>query len=674
MEAKENILIKIKSKYILNNIFDYQIDYFFKYKLLKYSKALQSKFEFGKIEYKKIFPLIKYKMISPENVIKNKDKFLENLSKEEKYLLKEIMNKIILSSYDDQMKEFLEKEPDSYFIINDEKMVDLFIENSICINNIKLEIKLTEKLLNSKDFMLYMDKIQDNPIFINFISNDIDNCTEKLDKIKISKLPRIGLDFPYYNNLSPNNILEFSYNGNISSNDFKIINNFQNLTRLKLINNLEECEALINFKNLLFLSIQNCPSAEIIIESEEISKNIKYLELDDGEILKFKFNNEPTKNKINFCNLEYLYFQYDIIDFDKSKNIKKLKEDKIELISSKMDFYLNLLLNCRKIKAIDLNVYQITKINQNQLNLFYEVFKSLCLNSLTISSAFENDIVFNLIQSQNISKFCKNMKLYITDLGILDYIIKNYMNLETLEINIEEKIAKYRINTPNNDTIRILNDKLYQKYETFKPHNNWLKICENQKGRIKKLILNNSNFQIIQQNIYCYSFSMLVELRLKNIPINTNTLPLFKSKSTNIYFPSLKIFIIRIMRYIDSFYQLEFKRKTLLNNLGNLENPFNINMNLIENKAIENFAKNIDKIPNVQHLVLNFMLPGIKKDILKKMLDKILDLKFLINLDFSINSTDEQKPIKNNQLMKLFPKLKQSKILLCSKLNICADI
>ena len=248
------------------------------------------------------------------------------------------------------------------------------------------------------------------------------------------------------------------------------------------------------------------------------------------------------------------------------------------------------------------------------------------------------------------------------------------MNLETLEINIEEKIAKYRINTPNNDTIRILNDKLYQKYETFKPHNNWLKICENQKGRIKKLILNNSNFQIIQQNIYCYSFSMLVELRLKNIPINTNTLPLFKSKSTNIYFPSLKIFIIRIMRYIDSFYQLEFKRKTLLNNLGNLENPFNINMNLIENKAIENFAKNIDKIPNVQHLVLNFMLPGIKKDILKKMLDKILDLKFLINLDFSINSTDEQKPIKNNQLMKLFPKLKQSKILLCSKLNICADI
>ena len=97
-------------------------------------------------------------------------------------------------------------------------------------------------------------------------------------------------------------------------------------------------------------------------------------------------------------------------------------------------------------------------------------------------------------------------------------------------------------------------------------------------------------------------------------------------------------------------------------------------MNLIETQAIENFSNNINKIPNVQHLVLNFMIPGIKKNILKNMLDKIFDLKFLVNLDFSINSTNEQKPIKNNQLMKLFPKLKQNNIMLPSKLNICVDI
>ena len=56
---------------------------------------------------------------------------------------------------------------------------------------------------------------------------------------------------------------------------------------------------------------------------------------------------------------------------------------------------------------------------------------------------------------------------------------------------------------------------------------------------------------------------MLIELRLKNIPINVNTLPLFNN-NTNLYFPSLEVLVIRIMNYVDSFYQLEFKKKHLL--------------------------------------------------------------------------------------------------------------
>lgn len=176
----------------------------------------------------------------------------------------------------------------------------------------------------------------------------------------------------------------------------------------------------------------NCPNSEIIIETEEIAKNLKYFEFDDGEIIKFKFNNDPIKNKINF----------------------------LKLISSKMEFYLNLLLNCRKIEEIDLNVYQINKINKERLNLFFEVFKSLSLKSLIISSSFENDIIFNIIQSGNIAKSCKKLKLHITDLEILNYIINNYSNLENLEINIEAKIAKLRINTPNRDNIKSLNDNL----------------------------------------------------------------------------------------------------------------------------------------------------------------------------------------------------------------------
>lgn len=338
-----------------------------------------------------------------------------------------------------------------------------------------------------------------------------------------------------------------------------------------------------------------------------------------------------------------------------------------------MEFFLNLLLNCREIKELDLNVYQINKINKDRLNLFFEVFKSLSLKSLIISLSFEKEIIYDLIQSENIAKSCKKIKLHINDMKILDFIFNNYNNLEELEINMEEKIAKLRINTPNIDTLGLLNENLYKKYESFKKKNNWLIIKESQKGKLKKLILNNSNFLIIKQEVYCYSFSMLTELRLKNIPIRVNTLPLF-NKNKNIFFLSLRVFVIRIMSYVDSFYQMEFKRKTLIQNLKGLENPFNINMNMIDNEAIANFSNNINKIPNCERLVLNFMLPEIKKDILRNMMEKILCLKLLVNLDFCISPTNEQKPLKINQLMKKFPKLKESKIILPFKLNICADI
>ena len=668
-----NILQKITSKYIFNNIFEYSYDYSLKYKLIKYSKKLQEKYEITKIEYQKISSIIKYKLISPENILENKNKLIGNSSDDQK----ELMNKIIINSYGKEIKKYFENNEYDYYIINNDKMINLFFENSIFIPKTNLEINISEELLNNNDFINYIKTIvnSNNQIFLTFVIEDenINNYITKLNDIKVSNLLRIGLNFPYYKNISPNNILEFCYNGNISSDNFKIINTFQNLTNLKLLNNTEKIEALINFKKLIYLSIQKYSDAEIIIESEEITKNLKYFEFDDEEIIKFQFNNEPTKNKINFENLEYLYFQYDIIDFNKSTKIKKLKDNKIELISQKMEYFLNLLLNCRNIDEIDLDVYQINKINQDRLKLFFQVFKSLSLKSLIISSSFEKDTIYDIIQSENISKSCKKLKLSITDLDMLDYIIQNYTNLEILEMNIESKIAKFRINTPNKDNIELLNESLYKKYKSFKSNNNWLNIEENQKGKIKKLIFNNSNFLIIQQNIFCYSFAMLIELRLKNIPIRVSTLPLFDA-NTNIYFSSLEVLIIKIMNYVDSFYQLEFKKKTLINNLGGLDNPYNINMNLIDIEAIENFSKNINRIPNIQHLALNFMLPGIKKNILKDLLDKILDLKFLINLEFYINSTSEQKILKNNQLMKLFPKLKKNKTSLPSKLNISVDI
>ena len=345
MNGNENIIAKINSKYIFNNIFEYTYITCFKYNLIKYSKLLQEKFEISKTEFKKISSIISLKLIYPEIILENKNKIL-TASKEINITFKELMNKIILTLFEKKMKDFFENNELEYYPINNEKMIELLIENSIFLKKSNLEINLNEELINNKDFINYIQIIIDLnlPIFLSFVTKqeniEKESFFKKLDDIKISKLSKISIDSPFFRNISFNNILEFSYDGNLSNDDFKIINKFKNLTYLKLLNNSKEFEALIiDFKNLTFLSVLNCSRANIIIESEDFAKNLKYFEFDDEEIIKFKFNDEPTKNKINFVNLEYLYFLHDIIDFDKSKKIKKLKDNKIELIIKKWNFF-----------------------------------------------------------------------------------------------------------------------------------------------------------------------------------------------------------------------------------------------------------------------------------------------------------------------------------------------
>ena len=217
MNEKENIFEKIKSKYTFNNIFEYIYKFSFKYSLIKYSKILQEKFEISKIEYQKISSIIKYKLISPEIFLENKNILIKNISEENKYTIKELINKIVISSYEKKLKNFLENNKLEYYIINNEKMIELLIENSIFINKSNLEINLNEKLINNNNFINYIEKIINSnlQIFLTFVKNDEEINEEsffkKLNDIKICNLSKIGINFPYFNNISFNNILEFSY-------------------------------------------------------------------------------------------------------------------------------------------------------------------------------------------------------------------------------------------------------------------------------------------------------------------------------------------------------------------------------------------------------------------------------------------------------------------------------
>ena len=121
MEKNENILLKIKSKYIFNNIFEYLYDYSYKYRLLKYSNIIRKKFDISIIDYQKISSIIKYKLVSPENILENKKRLFQNASKDQKDQIKEIMNKIIIISYEKEMKEFLVNNAYDYYSIKNEK-------------------------------------------------------------------------------------------------------------------------------------------------------------------------------------------------------------------------------------------------------------------------------------------------------------------------------------------------------------------------------------------------------------------------------------------------------------------------------------------------------------------------------------------------------------------------
>ena len=103
------------------------------------------------------------------------------------------------------------------------------------------------------------------------------------------------------------------------------------------------------------------------------------------------------------------------------------------------------------------------------------------------------------------------------------------------------------------------------------------------------------------------------------------------------------------MSYIDANYILEFKKKTLYQMCNNnLQNPFDINPNLIEKEAIINFSNNLHQVSNLENIVLNFMIPDIDKDFIKDFVNKILNLKYLDYLDFSITQNHEE----NERLLK----------------------
>ena len=357
---KKSVLEKIKSKYNLENIFDFIRDDAFKYKMFIYSKYFQEKLGLNSTKYRikylerfKIDPKIFLTFYSynsdislGQNVIK------KGLSE---YIIKN-KNNIDNKIFHDFVKEYFL----NYFRINkdDYLYIDIFSPIFDVLSKTKIFEKLfiNIKLYEIKKYSLEHFYIS---VFENFRKMKIDNyslsITLNLDKefnylddlgIDFSNLKRLELSFCYDVNITEPNSLEkilFS-NDRLASNllylhlncSGEIIDNklFQNINNFKLLTelNIERCKfneiMVLDLPDLIKLNISFCNNIAL-------STNIclKITKLFFKEFILCQHNGVYKFPKLEEfrCYIKTL----DVIDLSSLINLKKLE------INSKTDAILN---------------------------------------------------------------------------------------------------------------------------------------------------------------------------------------------------------------------------------------------------------------------------------------------------------------------------------------------
>ena len=186
------------------------------------------------------------------------------------------------------------------------------------------------------------------------------------------------------------------------------------------------------------------------------------------------------------------------------------------------------------------------------------------------------------MNNKDIQKIIKENK----SLTKLEIIWKNKSNNCNLD-NIEKKFPNIAELIINQD-FKINNSKEIN-----------LEIIENAKSKINKLILNNI---AINTKLYYNQFNNLVE-----IEININN----KIKNLKDSFPIFGDKCKTIFRYLKSFHLML------------------INKNKLSMDILNNIYQNLDKMPALKFIILDFIVEGFNKDIYSKLINKLFSLKLI---------------------------------------------
>ena len=627
----------ISSKYIIQLIASYIIDDNIIYKLFRYSKALQDKFNIYKNEYQ-----VKYfekridfkKYLSDYNITENKLK-LQNILLD--YQINENdFNNIALIYFEKYFNninnnKYLNHE---YLDISfNSPYFDTFSKSKFFKNfNVKIDIKKD----NSKNACILefdkLNEINSNYTSISFYCNEKDdinylkNSNINFNQIKSLKLSifenSVNLDF-FFNTLFSFNYIENNllylhlkiseYEKKIDSKLFEKINNFKSLEYLTLFNFIFD-NFEIKLNTLKYLNLNNCRN---IMFKENIFLKLKYLNLNSYSIKRnpsFLLKCPNVESCEVFSNIgESIY--YDLI-FDFS-SINKLKYFKGQ---SK---YFILLENTLLEKVIiDLDFYGVVNHFKKVMNklLSTNTIKDLEINMTTYSLIFmsnykgENDSITKLKLNINNNNAGDNYQYLYKILDKFPNLSKFVLNINKYSKALKSELSSFSIN--------------------FKS-----------KYKINDIFLHLPNIQN-GITIYCGHYKKLKSVFLSIWRANSiieASFPIF-DKRNNVIFPSLVSF----------HFESDEKSITSYNFNRYHVSDFNI---------LENLNNNFYNMPNLEIFYFSFGFFDLisQKQLFMIIVQKIFSLKFIKSIYFTIYEIG-QTPLNiqfysKNELIDLFPNL-----------------
>ena len=596
MQGKASIG-KIKSKYILNGIFDYISNENYKLKLFIHSKELQDKYNI-KIEYK--YCLLK-EHLKPKEYIKldtingklDTNYFYTNLNNLLNYINISLSESKQISQiiYEDFIKNERKEKNKSGGYTDYLSTIDIyspFIEFAISndYHFINIPLKDIEKYKLKDDYISFFKKenlpkklkvlislrnslqleiIKDLNIdfslvnqlvfvFINSYSFDLNSKTDPFFNLLYSliKMPNQNLQVLdlYFDN-------QYKINDDIFSNWFNGLIQLKELKfkRLTFLDNFT-----INLPKLQILKLIYC--VNVAINNKNVSKNLKFLEL----------VGTPLKNLNSFENLEDL----EIIQTEESTNgidFKSLK--KLKYFKANNDYLID---NIKFFPSIE------------KLNYSPKYFK--CYNTVN-----ENNILDIIISNKSLKTIISEF-YFLTD-SQLDSISKTNDTIEDITL--------LRIQGQDYDIQSFL-----KKFKNIHK----LRIENKEKGEIGESLFSNSNIITIE------------ELELPN-----PSFPIFFS------FSYLRTLSIHFTNYYETYEIFPLFARHCKADFFNLEN-LNI---VISNYScdidiIKNFANNTNHFRNIKKLYFDFFIYDIDDKNYFHLIKKLLSLNLTkLHISFNIN-------------------------------------